>query len=79
MGIRGKTGEVVIGDKSGVWKTRAVKRRPIGEWWKSENAELDIGVPWNISADDDKADGEMMKIIRLSKDEFEKMHVKEAR
>ncbi len=47
LGIRGKTGEVIFGEKSGVWKTRTVQWRPVGERWKSECAKLVMGVPWN--------------------------------
>ena len=29
LGIRGTSGEIIIGDKKGVWKTRTVQRKPV--------------------------------------------------
>ena len=31
------------------------------------------GVPWNVGPKDEKADGEMPRVIKLSEDETEKM------
>ena len=39
LGIKGSTGEVKIADKNGIWKARAVQRRPISERWKAEAAD----------------------------------------
>ena len=36
LGIKGRTGEFIIGDEKGVWKTRAIQRKPCGERWASQ-------------------------------------------
>ena len=40
LGVKGKTGEFIIGDSAGVWKTRTVQRKPIGERWNAGSAEM---------------------------------------
>jgi hypothetical protein len=46
LGIRGVSGEIIIGDKSGVWKTRSIQRKPIEERWAKSSADMIGGVPW---------------------------------
>ena len=46
LGIKGASGEFIIGDKKGVWKTRTVRRRPEEDRWGAENLEMVGGVPW---------------------------------
>ena len=29
LGVRAKSGEIIVGDKNGVWKTRTVQRKPV--------------------------------------------------
>ena len=31
FGVRGTSGEIIIGSRSGVWKTRTIQRRSLGE------------------------------------------------
>ena len=31
LGVRGKSGEIIVGNGKGVWKTRTVRRKPIEE------------------------------------------------
>ena len=40
VGVKGKIGEFLVSDKSGVWKTRAVKRKPVEELWMSEGVGM---------------------------------------
>ena len=30
LGVRGKSGEYIVGDRSGVWKARSLQRKPLG-------------------------------------------------
>ena len=52
LGVKGRTGEFIVGDEQGVWKTRTLQRRPLVERWNAKNAELVSGVPWNTSDED---------------------------
>ena len=55
LGVKGKTGEIVIGVRSGTFKERTVRRRLTEDRWNPEAMELVAGVPWRTSEDDDKA------------------------
>ena len=33
LGIKGKTGEIIVGDAEGVWRTRTIRRKPEAERW----------------------------------------------
>jgi hypothetical protein len=37
LGVKSTTGELVIGTKSGVWRTRTVRRKPVEERWAAKN------------------------------------------
>ena len=65
LGVKGRTGEFIIGDSKGVWKTRTLQRTPAGSRWARGNAELVRGVPWKTNDADEKADGDDMEVIRL--------------
>jgi hypothetical protein len=58
LGIRGSTGELMVGDAKGVWKTRTVHRKPKEQRWDVETLKLVGGVPWRINEDDPNIDGE---------------------
>ena len=46
LGIKSRSGEVVVGDKNGVWKTRTIQRRPREDRWQGEsNMAMVVGVP----------------------------------
>ena len=64
LGVRGKSGELVVGDRHGVWKTRTIRRKPFDERWSKENLELVVGVPWRTSETDPQVDGEPLEVIR---------------
>ena len=38
-----------------------MQRKPLGQRWHEKNLSMIGGVPWKMSAEDDKADGEEMK------------------
>ncbi len=48
LGVKGTTGEMIIGNKEGVWRTRTVRRKTMQERWTRENLNLVGGVPWQI-------------------------------
>ena len=61
LGVRTVSGEVIVGTKEGIWKTRTVTRKPVEERWSKDAETLVGGVPWKMSADDEEADGVMEK------------------
>ena len=40
LGVKGRTGEFIVGDSKGVWKTRTIQRTPTTSRWAQSNAEL---------------------------------------
>ena len=62
LGVKGSSGEYIVGDGSGVWKTRTLMMRPLEERWDKGALGLVGGVPWRVNDDDPKADGEAMKM-----------------
>ena len=62
LGVKGSSGEYIVGDGNGVWKTRTLMRRPLEERWDKGALVLVGGVPWRVNDDDPKADGEAMKM-----------------
>ena len=72
LGVKGSTGETIVGDKSGVWVTRTVKRKPVEERWDRQNIERIVGVPWKKNADDKEADGEDLRAeVRIMDKEYQ--------
>ena len=57
LGVKGSTGEYIVGDGAGVWKTRTVRRKIEQERWNKDTIKLVGGVPWNPNVD-----GEWMKL-----------------
>ena len=70
-GVRGKSGEIIVGNKKGVWKTRTVRRKPIEDRWTSSAPECVVGVPWRMSDEDPKVDGERCEITKLEQPQKE--------
>ena len=70
LGVKGRTGEFVVGDSKGVWKTRTIQRTPMTARWAPSNAELIQGVPWNTGDHDDRADGDRLEVIKLGHEDF---------
>ena len=79
LGVRGRSGELIVADGKGVWKTRTVNRKPISERWDRASLDLVRHPPWRTSDADPEADGEMPEVIKLSSEEVkqdkEKMEV----
>ena len=82
LGVRALSGEMIVGIGDGVWKTRTVERKDVGERWSVRNAELVGGVPWKVSEDDLECDGTMEKVMlkgmlakRMEEDEESKTKI----
>ena len=61
LGVKGGTGEVIVGSEKGVWVTRTAQRKPEEERWQRDNLKMIVGVPWRKNDEDPKADGEDMR------------------
>ena len=53
LGVKGKSGEIVVADENGVWKTRTVQRKPADERWDPKNIDLIKGLPWKTEEEDE--------------------------
>ena len=73
LGVKGTTGEMIVGDKKGVWRTRTVRRKTIEERWDPMTLELVGGVPWRTYSSE--GDGEDLKteVTIMGKDYREKI------
>ena len=45
LGVKGTTGDMIVGFKKGVWRTRTMRRKTLEERWARENLEMVGGVP----------------------------------
>ena len=45
LGMKVGTGEIIVGNKKGVWRTRTVRRKLWDERWSRDYLELIGGVP----------------------------------
>ena len=82
LGVRGVSGELIIGTKEGVWKTRTVQRKPKEHRWCQSNVEMIGGVPWNTNGHtgDDEPDGDIPKqVIRLEPRKVEESEAEKIR
>ena len=50
--VKGSTGEYIVGDGAGVWKTRTVRRKIESERWNKDTIKLVGGVPWKVNPQD---------------------------
>ena len=66
LGLKGKTGEIIVGDEKGIWKTRTIQRKPMAERWMRSSVDMVKHVPWRTSEGDPKADGEKPEVIKLN-------------
>ena len=78
LGVKGSTGEMIVGDEKGVWRTRTIRRKPEGERWSMENLEKIGGVPWGMTKER-PGDGEEMKteVTIMDKEYRERTRVEE--
>ena len=69
LGVKGRSNEIIVSETSGVWKTRTVQRRSIGDRWDVTNAEQIQFVPWKVHEEDEKADGDVLVAVKLTEEE----------
>ena len=56
LGLRGASGEIILGDNNGVWKTRSVQRKPLSQRCAEGALEVAKHVPWRVSHNDRNVD-----------------------
>ena len=62
LGYRSISGEIVVGTKNGVFKTRTVQRKAYEHRWGKENLDMVGGVPWKTTPDEDEEEAIMPAI-----------------
>ena len=62
LGIRGQSGELIVSDREGVWRTRTVQRKPIEDRWPEDAYEMIQKTPW-ADAEKDEMQGETEKLV----------------
>ena len=62
LGYRSISGEIVVGTKNGVFKTRTVQRKAYEHRWGKENLDMVGGVPWKSTPDEDEEEAIMPAI-----------------
>jgi hypothetical protein len=67
LGIRGASGEIIVADEKGVWKTRSIQRKPPSERWAEGALEVVRHVPWRVSDSDPNVDGEKLQLDGMSR------------
>ena len=77
LGVKGSTGEIIIGNGDGVWRTKTVRRRPEELRWRAEEIKKIKGLPWDHEGE--KKEGEVVKMERLPEElmQQEKQTIKE--
>ena len=75
LGLRGASGELIVSDVTGVWRTRTVQRKAAQDRWRPENVEFVRWVPWAPKEDDPKIDGERFVVTKMTKCEAEREKV----
>ena len=74
LGVKGSTGEMIVGDEKGVWRTRTLRRKPEGERWSRENLKYIGGVPWKlVSGGGEEGEGPKTEVIIMDKEYRERM------
>ena len=69
LGAKGRSNEMIVSETSGVWKTRTVQRRSIGDRWDVTIAEQIQFVPWKAHEEDEKAGGDVLVAVKLTEEE----------
>ena len=69
LGLRGSSGELIVSDASGVWRTRSVRRRPEQDRWREDGIQLVRWVPWATREEDPAVDGERFEVTKLTEQE----------
>ena len=70
LGIKGKTGEIIVGDAEGVWRTRSIRRKPEAERWRDTHIH-GCRAPWNHGKHDLEPDGEALPAVTMEPREIE--------
>ena len=68
--VKGISGECIVSDSSGVYKSRTVQRRPISDRWDIASSDLVRYVLRKSSESDEEADGEVLVAIKLTDEEI---------
>ena len=71
LGIRGSSGELVVSDLKGVWKTRTVQRKPIEDRWKEDGHEMIKQTPWAESEERPQEEAGKMEVTKMTEEEKE--------
>ena len=59
VGVRPRSGELLVATRTGIRKTRSVLRIPEEERWTKDTLEWVKYVPWHRTEDDPEADGDL--------------------
>ena len=70
LGVKGSTGEIMVGDGRGVWVTRTVRRKILEERWDRRNIEMVKDVPWARSETEGRRDHEAKMEVRIMDKEY---------
>ena len=70
LGVRGQSGELIVSDQKGVWKTRTVQRKPFEDRWPGTGHEMIIKVPW-AEEEGEKADETEKLVTEMTEGEKE--------
>ena len=70
LGIKGRSNEFSVSDSSGVYKTRTIQRRSIGDRRDIASSDQVRYVSWKVSEDDERADGEGLVATKLTDEEI---------
>ena len=65
LGVMGNSGELIVGDGKGLWKTRTVHHKPHSARWDPKTIDLVRHPPWRTCDDDPNADSEMPQGVKL--------------
>ena len=58
LGVKATTGEIIVGNRGGLWLTMVVRRKPEGERGERNNLNKIVGVLQRKNEDDPETDGE---------------------
>ena len=48
LGVKGKTGEIVVATEDGVWKARNIQRKPADDRWRKESVDTIMLTPSSL-------------------------------
>ena len=71
LGVKGKSGELVVSDGNGIWKTRTIQRRPMDERWDQSSLDLVKYHPWTIGNAGESKIAPEPAAVKMGHDEME--------